>query len=213
VVTASKTLVVGLTGFIGAGKSTVAELLSKKGVPIIDADALGRDVLATSSSVKKELRAAFGPSIFTACGDVDRNALARAAFASEAAAGQLNAVVHPPLWERIKREVATYEDADVVVIDAALIVEWGTALPVEVVVVVDAPEGVREQRSWSKYGEEDFYARQSRQFDDQRKRARADVIVDNSGSLAELAKKVDLLYGLLLEMTHGRMLETKPLEI
>lgn len=212
-VTSSKTLVVGLTGAIGAGKSTVAELLSKKGIPIIDADALGQDVLVTSDRAKNGLRAAFGPSIFTANDDVDRKALARAAFASEEAAERLNAVVHPPLWERIKREVAAYKNADVVVINAALIVEWGAALPVDVVVVVEAPEGVRKRRLRSKYGEEDFYARQSRQFDDRRKRVRADVIIDNSVPLGELAEKVNFLYGLLSEMAHGKTLEAKPLEI
>ncbi len=209
----SKTLVVGLTGAIGAGKSAVAELLSKKGVPVIDADALGHDVLETSRRLKKELRAAFGPSVFTGDGDVDRSALARAAFASEKAAERLNAVIHPPLWERIIREIAAYKNADVVVIDAALIVEWGSALPVDVVVVVEAPEDVRRRRSRGKYGEDDFYARQSRQLDDRRKRARADVIIDNSGPLGKLTETVDVLYGLLYEMAHGKTLEAKPLEI
>lgn len=209
----AKPLIVGLTGTIGAGKSMVAEMLSKKGVPIIDADALGRDVLAKSGRVKKELRAGFGPSIFAANGDVDRNALARAAFASEEAAERLNAVVHPPLWERIKREIAAYKNADVVVIDAALIVEWGAALPVDAVVVVEAPEKVRKLRSRAKYGEEDFYARQSRQFGERRKRIHANVIVDNSVPYAELEKKVDLLHSLLLEMARGKTLGAGPLEI
>lgn len=209
----SKPLVVGLTGAIGAGKSTVAELLSKKGVPVINADAVGHDVVETSARVKRELRAAFGPSVFTAGGDVDRDALARAAFASQEAAARLNAVVHPALVERIKGELAAYKNADVVVIDAALIVEWGPVLSVDVVVFVDAPERVRKERSRGTYGEEDFYARQSRQFDERRKLARADVVVDNSGTPAELESKAGLLYELLIEMAHGKKPETRPVEI
>lgn len=209
----SKTLVVGLTGAIGAGKSTVAELLSERGLPVIDADALGRDVVETSARVKRGLREEFGPSVFAADGAVDRDALARAAFASEEATARLNALVHPDLWERVKRELAAREDADVVVIDAALIVEWGPALPVDAVVVVDAPEGVRKERSRGKYGEKDFYARQSRQFSERRKLARADVVVDNSGAPAELEDKVDRLYELLIRMAHGKKLETRPVVI
>jgi len=212
-IASAKPLVVGLTGAIGAGKSTVAGLLSKKGVPVIDADALGRDVVKTSARVREGLRAAFGPSVFTARGDVDRDALARAAFASEEAAARLNAVVHPALWERIRRELAAHKNADVVVIDAALIVEWGSPLPVDLVVVVDAPEDVRKRRSRGKYGEEDFYARQRRQFDERRKLSRADVVVDNSGSPAELEKKVDILYRVLLETARGKSLEPGPLAV
>lgn len=209
----SKPLVVGLTGAVGAGKSTVARLLSQKGVAIIDADALGHGVVETSSRVKTELAAAFGPSIFTAHGGVDRLALARAAFASAEATARLNAIVHPRLWDRIKNEVASRSDADIVVIDAALIVEWGAGLPVDVVVVVDAPEDVRKKRSQDTYDETDFYARQSRQFDARGKKGQADVIVDNAGSWRELENKVDRLYRILKEMARGKTPRAKPVII
>lgn len=208
-----KPLVVGLTGPVGGGKSTVAALLSEKSVPIIDADALGRDVVETSTNVQTELAAAFGPSVITAAGNVDRPALARAAFASEEGTLRLNAIVHPPLWARIKSEVASRPDADVVVIDAALIVEWGAALPVDLVVVVDAPEDARRHRSRDKYDEKDFYARQGRQLDAQRKRARADVIVDNAGSPRELEEKVDRLYRMLKATASGKTARAKPVII
>lgn len=208
-----KPLVVGLTGPVGGGKSTVAALLAKKNVPIIDADALGRDVVETSASVRTELAAAFGPSVVTADGGVDRPALARAAFASEEGTLRLNAIAHPLLWARIKSEVASRPDADVVVIDAALIVEWGAALPVDFVVVVDAPEDARRQRSRDKYDEKDFSARQGRQLDAERKRARADVIVDNAGSPRELEEKVDRLYVILKETASGKPARAKPVII
>jgi dephospho-CoA kinase len=206
-------LVVGLTGAIGAGKSTVAKLLAEKGVPVIDADAVGRNILETSEAVRRKLRKAFGPSVFTADGRVDKAKLARAAFASPETAERLNAAVHPTLWERIKRELVSYRDADVVAIDAALIVEWNRALPVNLVVVVEAPEESRRERSRAKYAAGDFSVRQSRQLGTRRKRARADVVVDNAGSLAELEKKVDRLYRVLSEVARGKALEAKPLTI
>ncbi len=209
----NKPLVVGLTGAIGAGKSTVAKMLSEKGVPIVDADAIGQEVLETSERARRELRTAFGPSVFTSDGLVDKVELARAAFASREAVERLNAAVHPALWERIKGELASYRDADVVAIDAALIVEWGGALPVDLIVVVEAPEESRQERSRLKYGADDFRARQSSQLDAARKRARADVIVDNAGSLGDLASKVDRLYNVLSAVAGGKALPRKPLII
>ena len=199
-----KPLVIGLTGAIGAGKSAVAALLSAKGIPVIDADALGREVWEASAELKDALAAAFGPAIMRADGSVDRRALAREAFASEEATARLNAIVHPFLGARIRDEIAAQRDVPFVVVDAALIVEWGASLPVDVVVVVDAPEGVRRERSRDKYDEADFSARQARQLDAAAKRAAADIIIDNSGSQAELAAKADLLYNELLALANGR---------
>ncbi len=159
------------------------------------------------------MAAAFGPSILTPDGAVDRQALARAAFASKEAAARLNALIHPPLWDRIKGEIAAQKGADIIVIDAALIVEWNRALPVDVVVVVDAPEGVRKARSRRKYDENDFDARQARQVDAAGKRAEADIIVDNAGSREELRDKVDLLYRTLVEKARGENLRVEPLII
>jgi dephospho-CoA kinase len=192
--TGKRTLIVGLTGPIGAGKTTVAGLLREKGVPIVDADALGRELLESSSRFKAELAAAFGPSILTADGAVDRRALARAAFASKETAARLNALSHPLLWDRIKGEIAAQKGADIIVIDAALIVEWIKYLRVDVVVVVDAPENVRKARSRHKYEEDDFDARQARQIDAAGKRAEADIIVNNDGSEEKLKEKINVLF-------------------
>jgi dephospho-CoA kinase len=211
--TGKRTLIVGLTGPIGAGKTTVAGLLREKGVPIVDADALGRELLESSSRFKAELAAAFGPSILTADGAVDRRALARAAFASKETAARLNALSHPLLWDRIKGEIAAQKGADIIVIDAALIVEWIKYLRVDVVVVVDAPENVRKARSRHKYEEDDFDARQARQIDAAGKRAEADIIVNNDGSEEELKEKVNVLFRALKDRAQGKNLPTEPLII
>jgi len=203
VVAEPKTLVVGLTGPIGAGKSTVAGFLAAKGVPVIDADALGREVWETSDQLRAALAVNFGPAILAGDGSIDRRVLAREAFASEEAAAKLNEIVHPFLWARLKDEIAARRNAPLVVVDAALIVEWRDSLPVDVVVVVDAPEPVRRERSRQKYEDEDFSARQARQLDAAAKRAAADVILDNSGSQAELAVKAEILYNTLSAMAKG----------
>jgi dephospho-CoA kinase len=210
---AHKPLVVGLTGAIGAGKTTVAKLLLDKGVPVIDADALGREILETSERARAALRDTFGPSVFAADGRINRAELARVAFSSRDAVKRLNEAVHPALVERIINELASCQDVDVVAIDAALIVEWGAALPVDLTVVVEAPEDIRRERSRLKYGADDFNARQMSQLDVVRKRARADVIIDNAGSLAGLKKKVDRLYRVLLELAGGKAPANKPLII
>ena len=86
-------------------------------------------------------------------------------------------------------------------------------MPVDVVVVVDAPEDVRKKRSQDTYDETDFYARQSRQFDARGKKGQADVIVDNAGSWRELENKVDRLYRILKEMARGKTPRAKPVII
>jgi dephospho-CoA kinase len=211
--TAKKALIVGLTGPIGAGKTTVAGLLRARGVPVVDADALGRELLESSSRFKGELAAAFGPSILTADGAVDRRALARVAFASKETAARLNALIHPLLWDRIKGEIAEQKGADIIVIDAALIVEWIKSLHVDVVVVVDAPQDVRKERSRHKYDGDDFDARQARQIDAAGKRAEADIIVNNDGSEEELKEKVDVLFRALKDKVNDKNLPVEPLII
>jgi dephospho-CoA kinase len=211
--TERQAVVVGLTGAIGAGKSTVASLLAEKGAAVIDADALGREVWETSPRLRAGLAEAFGPQILAPDGDIDRKALAREAFASEKALARLNEVVHPLLWKRLRAEIAAQRNVPLVVVDAALIVEWGRSLPVDVVVVVDAPEGIRKERSRLKYEERDFYARQTRQLDAPAKRAAADIIIENGGSQAELAAKTELLYKILAAIAKGDELPGETLVI
>jgi dephospho-CoA kinase len=208
-----KPLVVGLTGPIGAGKSTVAGLLAAKGIPVIDADVLGREVWEASDQLKAALAATFGPMILNPDGSVDRQALAREAFTSAEAAARLNEIVHPFLWARLKEEIAGRPKAGVVIVDAALIVEWRDSLPVDVIVVVDAAERVRRERTRDKYEGGDFSARQARQLDAAAKSAAANIVLDNSGSQAELAVKVDLLYNTLSAIAESGRTPTEKLVI
>lgn len=177
--------------------------MAARAVPVIDADALGREVWEKSGQLRAALATTFGPAILAPDGAIDQRALAREAFASEEATARLNEIVHPFLWARLKDEIAAHRDAPLLVIDAALIVEWRDSVPVDVVVVVDAPENVRRARSRDKYEDENFSARQARQLNAAAKRAAADIILDNSGSQAELAVKAEMLYNTLWALGQG----------
>jgi dephospho-CoA kinase len=203
-------LIVGLTGPIGAGKTTVADLLRKQGFPVINADRHGRDVLSEPGAVRGRLAEAFGPGIFAPDGSVDRRALAREAFADENGAECLNKLVHPLLWEKIRADILAAAPAPVVIIDAALILEWKDDLAVDLVVVVDAPEDVRLERCRPKYDAADFFARQGCQLSPPEKRAGGHIIVENVGPLAELELKTEALAQILYEIAASGQIPAEP---
>jgi dephospho-CoA kinase len=213
VIPRSRPLVVGLTGAIGAGKTTVARLLLGRGITVIDADELGRRVLEEGAVPAAALAREFGATILNDDGSVDRKALAREAFRSADSVAALNELIHPALWERLRQEIAAQGKESIIVIDAALIVEWEGAVPVDVVVVVEAPAAARLERSRAKYGPADFEARQARQLDAEAKRAAADVIIDNSGAEEELGPKIDALVDILGRLAAGERLPSSPLEL
>jgi len=208
-----KPLVVGLTGTIGAGKTTVARRLRARGITVIDADELGRTVVEEGMVPAAALAREFGPTILNADGTIDRKAVAREAFRSAASAAALNRLVHPALWERLRKEIAAHRAESIIVIDAALIVEWEAEVPVDVVVVVEAPETERRERSRAKYTPADFEARQGRQLDGDRKRAAANVIIGNAGAEEELDPKIDALLGILSGLAAGEPLPSSPLTL
>ncbi|UCH78331.1 MAG: dephospho-CoA kinase [Candidatus Coatesbacteria bacterium] len=208
-----KPLVVGLTGAIGAGKTTVARLLRARGITVIDADELGRRVLEEGAVPAAALEREFGATIFKDDGSVDRKALAREAFRSADSAAALNELIHPALWEALRQEIAIHGEESIIVIDAALIVEWEAEVPVGVVVVVEAPEAIRRERSRVKYGPADFEARQARQLDVKAKRAAAHVIIDNSGAEEKLGPKIEALVGILGRLAAGEPLPPSPTEL
>jgi len=185
-------LVIGLLGGIGSGKSTVARLLAERGVTVLDADRHAREVVQ-SPAVLAALVARFGRGILDARGGLDRAALARAAFADEAATADLNALVHPEVRQRLLDELSRCGD-QAVVLDVPLLLESPLASLVQTWVFVEADERQREarvaDRGWAP-GER--VRRESRQADIARKRARADYVLENSGSIEDLGRRVDAL--------------------
>ena len=189
---------VGLTGGIAAGKSTVAARLRRLGAALIDHDVLAREVVAPGSPGLEAVAEAFGPQVVTVLGQLDRAALGATVFADPAARERLNAIVHPLVTEAAReREAAAVADGITVVVhDIPLLVETGQAGHFDELVVVDAPPELRVRRLVESRGltETQAWDRLAAQADDEARIAVADVVLDGSGSVAELEDQVDALW-------------------
>ncbi len=191
-------LLVGLTGGIGTGKSTVARMLAERGAVVVDADELAREAVAPGTPGHARVVERFGTSVLGPEGGIDRRALAEVVFSDPAARRDLEAIVHPEVFRRLAEVAEGYRDTDrVVVFDAPLIVETGQARAFDVLVVVTAPEEAQIRRLAADRGmaEEEVRARLAAQLPAADKAAAADVVLDNAGSLAELEARVDRLWG------------------
>jgi dephospho-CoA kinase len=192
-------VVVGLTGGIGSGKSTVGALFGERGAVVIDADRLARDVVAPGTPGLAEVVAEFGPGVLTEDGAMDRQAVARLVFGDEGARRRLEGIIHPRVFEEIRRLEAEAPDGAVVVHDIPLLAESGRAGSFDAVIVVDvAPETqlhrMVEDRGSSRAEGESRMAAQSSRED---RLAIATYVVDNSGSLEELRARVEEVYSKL----------------
>ncbi|MGH9182979.1 MAG: dephospho-CoA kinase [Acidimicrobiales bacterium] len=185
--------VVGLTGGIGSGKSTVAALLDGRGAVVLDADAVVRELQEPGRAAFDAIVGRFGPGVLAPDGTLDRAALAQVVFADPVARGDLEALVHPAVAEVIRHRVAAHAGTDrVVVLVVPLLVETGR-YEVDGVVVVDCAEETAVARLVERQGmaAEQVRARIRAQATRAERLARADHVIDNSGSLAELEAGVD----------------------
>ena len=195
---------VGLTGGIGSGKSTVAARLESLGAAVIDADAVAREVVAPGTAGVERVRARFGDGVVAAYGELDREALARTVFGDEQARSDLNAIVHPLVGERIAQRLAQLAAADpaptLVVIDVPLLVETRVDRGYRAIVVVVAPEEVRVDRLVRDRGmtPEDARARIAAQASDAERLAVATHVIDNGDGLGALHEQVDAVHAELL---------------
>jgi dephospho-CoA kinase len=190
---------VGLTGGIGSGKSEVARLLAAHGAVVVDADLLAREVVAPGSEGLAAVVEAFGPDVLTPDGGLDRAAVAARVFADPTARARLEAVVHPRVRALAARREAEAVAADpdaVVVHDVPLLVETGQQHAYDVVLVVDVPVQTQVDRLVQGRGmaPEEARARIAAQASREQRLAAADVVVDNSGSLESLARRVHDLW-------------------
>ncbi len=196
--TFGRMLKVGLTGGIGSGKSWVSARLASHGAVVVDADLLAREVVAGGSPGFERVVARFGPQVVGPDGRLDRQALGRRVFADAADLADLNAIVHPLVGERASTLIEQAERAGVpmVVHDVPLLVENGLANSYDVVVVVDAPGEVQLSRLVRDRGmsRADALARIAQQSTRDVRLAAADEVLDNGGTLDELADQVDLLW-------------------
>ena len=187
---------VGLTGGIGAGKSEVSRRLVAYGAILIDADAIAREVVALGTPGLAEVIAEFGLEILAPDGSLDRERLGEIVFADASQRARLNAIVHPKVGERMAELERSAGPDAIVVHDVPLIAENDLAAGYDVVVVVDAPQARQLQRLVRQRGmsREQAQARMAAQADREDRLAVAGIVIDNSGSLAELDRQVGDLW-------------------
>jgi dephospho-CoA kinase len=183
---------IGLTGGIGSGKSTVAGLLAARGAQVVDADRIAREVVEPGTPGLAAVVAAFGHGVLTSDGALDRPALAAVVFADPDARRRLDGIVHPLVRARAAELVAAAPPDAVVVQDVPLLVETGQAGSYDLVLVVQADLATRVRRLVARgLSEEDARARIAAQATDEQRRAVADVVLDNSGTVEELEAQVE----------------------
>lgn len=189
-------ILVGLTGGIGSGKSTVSSMLADKGAVVIDADAIVREVQEPGSPVISRLAETFGDSVVTEDGALDRQALAQIVFTDPDALKKLNAIVHPAVGAEMNRRIIEQRSTtNVVVLDIPLLTE-NPREGLQARIVVDVPEETQVQRlvQYRGFEESDARARMSRQATREQRLAGADFVVDNSGRPEDLPAQIDSLW-------------------
>ncbi len=195
-------MVVGLTGGIGAGKSSVSERLVTRGAVVIDADAITRELQEPGQPVFAAIVERFGTTMVAADGSLDRPALADIVFSDPRAKADLEAIVHPQVGRVMAQRMAEQEGTDhVVLLDIPLLVEGGRG-DLAAVIVVDADPEVALGRLVELRGfrEEDARARMANQVSREDRLARADYVVHNDGDLAALEREVDRCWGWLCRL-------------
>lgn len=196
---------IGLTGGIGSGKSTVAELLVQEGWVLVDADRIARDIVEPGQPALTELAEAFGQDILLPDGSLDRGLLASRAFASREKTDLLNSITHPRIQEETQArfEAARQGGAEFVVYDMPLLVDKGLHRDMDatIVVDVDAEERVRRLVEYRGLEETDARRRIAAQIPDDVRRAAADFVIDNNGPRealdGQVAGVVEKLHALL----------------
>ncbi len=204
----NRTLVLGLTGGIGSGKTTVGAMLEELGAVLVDADAIVHELQAPGSPMLKEIAEAFGPEVIGPDGALDRKAVADVVFADPGARVRLGRIAHPPTIAEMARRMGAAQEAEVpvVVLDIPLLLEGrasgtgsGALLPFEAVVVAWVPEATQIERAAARDDatREEIVARVRAQMSLDEKREMADYVIDNSGSVDETRTQVKALWAKL----------------
>jgi dephospho-CoA kinase len=192
-------IVIGLTGGVGTGKSTVARMFQQRGAIVLDADALARQALEPKRLAWRETVRAFGPGILNDDETVNRRRLAEVVFSDEQARRRLERILHPRVLRQIKEQLRRLRRAKprgVVVLDVPLLFEAGAQGMADVVVVVTAPPEAQRKRLRDKFRwtEEETAARAGAQWELSAKEALADHIIDNAGGVEETRTQVKRIW-------------------
>lgn len=190
--------IIGLTGGIACGKTTVADMLKELGASIIDADAISHELTAPGGEALPGIREAFGRLVFFPDGTLNREVLGALVFSNEAERETLNKVTHPLILNRLKEDIETCRKmgALIVVLDVPLLFEVGAEKLVDITVCTTSPEEVQieRMRTRSGLGREQAIKRIQSQMPLSEKEARADVVLDTNKPIDELQQEVLKLY-------------------
>lgn len=190
-------LLVGLTGGIGSGKSTVAGMLAAQGAVVFDADEFARQAVDPGSPGYDRIVETFGSEILTDTGEIDRERLAQVVFDDPEARRHLEGIIHPEVRRQFAEAVEAYRGTEVVVVEVVpLLVENHLEGAFDVVVVVNAPESVRVMRAAAggSMNEDSVRARMAAQTTDEERELVADIIIPNGGTLEELEARIESLW-------------------
>ena len=198
-------LIIGLTGGIGSGKSTVTTLFGKLGVPVVDADIVSRQVVEPGQPALTEITHQFGPSILTAEGQLDRQRLREVIFGSAAKRRQVEKMLHPRILAEMKRQ-ARQRATPYCIFAIPLLLEAGQQDEVERIVVVDATDDIRRQRikKRDRLSDSEIDAILKTQLGRNERLAAADDIITNNGDLGALQQQVETLHRRYLNMAKTR---------
>jgi len=201
-----KPFVVGLTGGIGSGKSAVAAALARRGADVVDADVAARAVVAPGTAALAAVAERFGSKVISADGSLDRAALRRLVFADTDARHWLEALTHPLIGALLRQQLAAARSPYAVLV-SPLLLEGSQRDLCTVVVVVDVPESTQIERTMARDGNDDTLVRQimAAQLPREARCKAADIVIDNSGNLADLERACHALHQTLLDRAaaHG----------
>lgn len=197
-------LIIGLTGGIGSGKSTVAGYFAQQGIPVIDADQLARELVAPGSPALLEIASAFGPDILLADGSLDRPQLRRLAFADPSQRRRLEAILHPRIYAEMRHRSQALE-APYCIWVIPLLLETGKTALTDRVLVVDAPESVQRQRVLARAGmdEDTLEAILRSQVSRNERLHAADDVIVNDADLSHLQQQVAALHHQYLALVNA----------
>lgn len=194
----SKSLVIGLTGGIASGKSTISTYLMQKGIPVIDGDIIARQIVEPGTIGLAQITDTFGKEYLNDDGTLNRSMLGAHVFADKEALEQLNAITKPLLLETFKHQINALQQHPIIVLDVALLLEdeaYRNLVDVIWLVTVTPQQQLKRLMKRNGYTQEEAQNRIASQMQDAERRKYADIVIDNSGSVAQTIAQVEqLLY-------------------
>lgn len=190
--------VLGLTGGIASGKSTVVRWFKEKGIPVLDADEIVRNLQRPHEPLLQDIASLFGSHLLLEDGSLNRGELGKLIFTDEAAKEKLNGLIHPMVKSQIQKGIEAFRQAgkSLVVVDVPLLYETGFEALMDKVLVVYVPKSVQVQRLMERDAIDESYAKSkiASQGSLDEKKAKADFVLENSGTKDELKKQFDLWF-------------------